>query len=150
MAYSDVSLDQPAGGWVTIQADVVNSTAHDLILGSADRMKVAKAGGTTYRRALVHDFDDGLTINWANDYTGGVTIRGVAHLYPKSAGDDEVFGRLGGESNIAVHGGIVYQTRTRGRDLVPQVTEHNLGMEIAQLQRQVAYLTARVAALEAR
>ncbi|MEM9679258.1 MAG: hypothetical protein AAF901_02955 [Bacteroidota bacterium] len=31
---------------------------------------------STHRRALVHDFTDGLTINWAKDYPGGVTING--------------------------------------------------------------------------
>ncbi len=28
------------------------------------------------RRALVHDYNDGLTINWLEDYPGGVTING--------------------------------------------------------------------------
>jgi hypothetical protein len=28
----------------------------------------------------VHDFDDGLTINWANDYPGGVTINGPVKI----------------------------------------------------------------------
>lgn len=36
-----------------------------------------KGSTTQYRRALVHDGDDGLNINWANDYVGGVTINGV-------------------------------------------------------------------------
>jgi hypothetical protein len=30
-----------------------------------------------FRRAFVHDGGDGLTVNWANDYTGGVTLNGV-------------------------------------------------------------------------
>lgn len=35
-------------------------------------------GSTTpYRRAFVHDGSDGLIVNWANDYQGGVTINGV-------------------------------------------------------------------------
>ncbi|WP_452223645.1 hypothetical protein [Lacinutrix chionoecetis] len=32
---------------------------------------------TPHRRALVHDSKDGLTINWAKDYPGGVTINGT-------------------------------------------------------------------------
>lgn len=48
--------------------------ATDLLLDHPSRRKVA--GGQ--RRALVHDFDDGLTLNWANDYPGGVTIIGKA------------------------------------------------------------------------
>ena len=39
-----------------------------------------KGSDTPYRRALVHDGNDGLTINWANDYSGGVTINGVRTL----------------------------------------------------------------------
>jgi hypothetical protein len=37
---------------------------------------------TSYRRALVHDFDDGLTINWDNDYPGGVTINHLKTIDP--------------------------------------------------------------------
>lgn len=32
------------------------------------------------RRALVHDFQDGLTLNWNNDYPGGVTINGNVNV----------------------------------------------------------------------
>ena len=45
---------------------------HDLHLDNESR-RSTDAGA---RRALVHDFQDGLTINWASDYPGGVTIRG--------------------------------------------------------------------------
>ncbi len=31
---------------------------------------------TPYRRAVVHNQQDGLTVNWAKDYPGGVTING--------------------------------------------------------------------------
>lgn len=44
----------------------------DLCLESLDR----KSDTTPHRRALVHDFQDGLTVNWARDYPGGVTING--------------------------------------------------------------------------
>jgi len=49
---------------------------HDLKLDNPDRRK----NNTGHRRALVHNFDDGLTINWAKDYPGGVTIRGIVSL----------------------------------------------------------------------
>lgn len=50
----------------------VKVEAWDLCVDSKDRRK----NNTPHRRALVHDFDDGLTINWGRDYPGGVTIQG--------------------------------------------------------------------------
>lgn len=44
----------------------------DLSLASMDRRNPHHMGGP--RRALVHDFNDGLTINYAADYPGGVTV----------------------------------------------------------------------------
>jgi hypothetical protein len=46
---------------------------HDIHLDNASR----RSATTGFRRALVHDFNDGLTINWGGDYPGGVTIRGA-------------------------------------------------------------------------
>lgn len=71
--------DYPGGvnilGSVSIEAltgnQIVMKSA-DLVLDSAARRKVA----TGQRRALVHDFNDGLTINWGTDYPGGVTLNG--------------------------------------------------------------------------
>lgn len=45
---------------------------HDLHLDNANR----RSSTSGNRRAMVHDFNDGLTLNWGNDYPGGVTIRG--------------------------------------------------------------------------
>jgi hypothetical protein len=53
----------------------VKAVAWDLCLDAgSDRRK--PAGTSPYRRALVHDFEDGLTLNWDGDYPGGVTING--------------------------------------------------------------------------
>jgi autotransporter-associated beta strand protein len=41
---------------------------------------------TPYRRALVHDGNDGLVLNWDNDYQGGVTINGVKALMAHKEG----------------------------------------------------------------
>ena len=41
-------------------------------LDNGSRGKIS--GG--HRRALVHDFNDGLTLNWSGGYPGGVTVRG--------------------------------------------------------------------------
>jgi hypothetical protein len=38
------------------------------------------------RRALVHDFHDGLTINWAGDYPGGVSLFGVRQIIAQQGG----------------------------------------------------------------
>ncbi|QXP53073.1 MULTISPECIES: hypothetical protein [unclassified Cellulophaga] len=36
-----------------------------------------RRNGSGHRRALVHDHEDGLTINYNGDYPGGVTIKGI-------------------------------------------------------------------------
>jgi hypothetical protein len=55
-----------------LDAAAVETTASDFLLDCPARHK----GGPGFRRALVHDFNDGLTINFAGDYPGGVTING--------------------------------------------------------------------------
>ncbi len=50
----------------------VKIEAWDLCIDSKDRRK----NDTTHRRALVHDYDDRLTLNWGKDYPGGVKIQG--------------------------------------------------------------------------
>lgn len=60
---------------VKLQGEQVIIEAWDMVLRSKDRL----TGGTppdAQRRALVHDHDDGLTVNWGADYPGGVTIQG--------------------------------------------------------------------------
>lgn len=70
---TDVKLDQgQRGDTVLLDGGVVQATASDFVLDSPSRHK----GHPGLRRALVHDFSDGLTINWAGDYPGGVTING--------------------------------------------------------------------------
>lgn len=61
-----VSIDRVTGTHLYINH-------HDVHLDRADR----RVNNNGWRRALVHDFQDGLTLNWASDYPGGVTIRGT-------------------------------------------------------------------------
>lgn len=68
---TDVKLDADKSGWATIEGAVVNAKASDLILESPARR--TKNGGP-YRRALVHNENDGLTVNFNGDYPGGVRI----------------------------------------------------------------------------
>src|SRR4051812_11342966 len=60
---------------IQIQANFLYVQGSDLHLTSAERRR----GGPTspYRRALVHDWGDQLTINYAGDYPGGVHVVGT-------------------------------------------------------------------------
>ncbi len=70
---TDIKLDQQGGNWVLVEGAVLKCTGTDLMLDSPAR----RAGnGGDHRRALVHDGGDRLTINFANDYRGGVTVVG--------------------------------------------------------------------------
>jgi hypothetical protein len=62
---------------VTVLCNNLNVRGHDLLLDSASRRRPI---GPLFRRALVHDENDGLTVNFAGDYPGGVTINGVRSL----------------------------------------------------------------------
>ncbi|MBQ1052264.1 hypothetical protein KBX50_27895 [Micromonospora sp. C51] len=72
---TDIRLDDGNNAdWISIEAAVVNARAADLILDSAARRG---AGGGPFRRALVHNSEDGLTVNFNGDYPGGVRINGA-------------------------------------------------------------------------
>lgn len=70
---TDIKLDQGDGNWLVAEGNVLKTTAADFVLDSPARRR---GGGGQHRRALVHDFQDGLTINFAGDYPGGVTVTG--------------------------------------------------------------------------
>jgi hypothetical protein len=61
---------------IHIEGNVQKVTCFDIELDNAGRRK----NNSGKRRAFVHDFQDGLTLNWANDYPGGVTINGKVGL----------------------------------------------------------------------
>jgi len=71
---SDIRLDDgpdgQAEGWLTIETNVLNVLGSDLILDSPGR----RQNKSRFRRALVHDQSDGISINFGDDYPGGVTI----------------------------------------------------------------------------
>ena len=69
---TDIRLDEVDGNWVVVESDVLKSTATDFLLDAPDR----RSTGGGFRRALVHDGQDGLTINFNGDYPGGVTVGG--------------------------------------------------------------------------
>jgi hypothetical protein len=70
---TDIKLDQGDGNWLLAEGNVLKTTAADFMLDSPARRR----GGGPHRRALVHDFQDGLTINFGGDYPGGVTVSGT-------------------------------------------------------------------------
>lgn len=57
---------------VHVEGNIQRVTCFDIELDNAGRRK----NGSGKRRAFVHDFQDGLTLNWDRDYPGGVTING--------------------------------------------------------------------------
>jgi hypothetical protein len=68
---TDIKLDEGDGNWMRLECAVVMITASDFMLDSPGRKHSAG-----HRRALVHDQQDGLTINFNGDYPGGVTVDG--------------------------------------------------------------------------
>ena len=62
-------------GVVQVEGNELFLQTHDIKLDSADRRS-----GSGHRRALVHDHQDGLTINYGGDYPGGVTIKGIIKI----------------------------------------------------------------------
>src|SRR5438876_8677004 len=72
---TDVKLDAGDGSFVLVQGRVLKVAGSDLVLDAPERRKESQ---TPNRRALVHDFQDGLTVNFNGDYPGGVTIAGNA------------------------------------------------------------------------
>lgn len=64
------------GDFIHLEGLVVRATANDLMLDATARRKT----GTPFRRALVHDFDDGLTLNWDSDYPGGVSVNSCKQI----------------------------------------------------------------------
>ena len=85
---SDIKLQD--GGLVEIEGNVLKVSTHDILLDHPDRR--SESGGR--RRALVHDFDDGLTLNWRNDYPGGVTVKGNLKAERASFSNEVEFGAI--------------------------------------------------------
>ena len=69
---TDIRLDEVDGTWVIVESAALKSTASDFLLDAPGRRSAS--GG--FRRALVHDGRDGLTLNFNGDYPGGVTVGG--------------------------------------------------------------------------
>jgi hypothetical protein len=141
---TDVILDDEDGNWLTLSAAVIHGTASDFILASPAR----RSSPSGFRRALVHDFEDGLTINFNSDYPGGVTINSVTRISPKepTGGIDPV--RLRTVPELVIDGGVrfVWDQSSSVR-LGPATEEVSLQAVIEELRSEIDALKDRVAAL---
>jgi hypothetical protein len=144
------------------------------MLDSPERRKNA----TGFRRALVHDQSDGLTVNFNGDYQGGVSINGsIINLNGPGGlriGLDE-HGAIGAATNgvdhVTIHGTIINLDTLRADSQAagdvrftfqhPDELDQNgnprvagfpetvfLGVLLTQLRDQISSLTDRVAQLE--
>jgi hypothetical protein len=146
---TDVKLDQVDGSFLVLEGRVVKATAADFMLDSPER----RLKPTPFRRALVHDQSDGLTVNFNGDYPGGITLNGVAEIIPHfDPGTGLAQKPLGASAPLVVRGDISFQTPTHivvgGGD--PGGQTLSLSGELKRLQEQISKLIARVAALEAK
>ena len=121
---TDVRTDQVDGSFLQLEARVVKAISSDFMLDEPSRRK----GGWPFRRALVHDQNDGLTINFNDDYPGGITLVGVKTLAVRG---DIVFGMPG------------VKATEPGTVMVPV----SLTQTISDLQSQISNLAARIVAL---
>ena len=122
---SDIVFD--TSEQVTVLCTNLNVQGHDLLLDSAQRRRV---NGPTFRRALVHDQNDGLTMNFGSDYPGGVTVNGTVKL----TGDVEM--RITHRDSILIGGEH------------PPTETVMLAEVIKSLRGEIAQLRARIETLE--
>ena len=93
---SDIKLK--ANGLTQIEGRVLKVTGIDIEFDNKDRR--GRRNRNRPRRALVHDFQDGLTLNWANDYPGGVTINNGKII------NASLEGKISAKNTIAVEQGV--------------------------------------------
>lgn len=149
---TDVRLDQGDGSFLELDARVVKAISSDFMLDHPDR----RNGGGPHRRALVHDQNDGLTINFANDYHGGVTLTAVREISPHQIPEDGTFIHVDPTPILVVRGGLTFEVHSKSPLTVGgdggglKVTTMSLIDELTKLQNQISALQAKVTALEAR
>lgn len=141
---ADIKLD---GATVTIEGDTLMVRGTDLVVDNAERRKMRDwkpapdRNPGAPRRALVHDGNDGLTLNFHRDYPGGVSIEGEVHvpgplLVVAEEGAPQPARHLLGGAVIPATSGLV--TLDVGRELVA------LRAEVKALREELDALKARV------
>lgn len=106
---SDIKLDAEGDGWVTIELNVLKANSSDFMLDNSSRRK----GTDGFRRALVHNENDGLTVNFNGDYPGGVKVEGGVRL----DGDVRISGDVKLDSDVRIDGGLTVGGRLRLRKI---------------------------------
>jgi hypothetical protein len=153
---SDLRLDEVDGTWVVVDANVLKVTATDFLLDSPLRHRTDRPG---LRRAMVHDQQDGLTINFHRDYPGGVTINDLHGLNNPRSGmtfsnvrEIHAFGKLVVRGEMLIEkspSGNPFQSEAHSeRGEERKVEMISLQAALLDLQGQVSKLTERLARLE--
>jgi hypothetical protein len=116
---TDIKLDDGQNqDWVTVQADVLHVQASDVIVDHPSR-RVDQSG---FRRALVHDQGDSLTINFNGDYPGGVAINN-ARLNLKTTDQDSITKpQLPRDASV---GDLILVRKKPGKDFVADVARES-------------------------
>ena len=149
---TDIKLDQGSdGSFLLLEGRVVKATASDLMLDSPER----RIGPKPFRRALVHNQSDGLTVNFANDYQGGITLNGVTEISPQTPKGGPLSKTIDPTPRLSLRGSIDFEVHSIPHKQVDgggesTVTTFTLHVELEKLQNQISELKARVAALEAK
>ena len=115
--------------------------AWDIVLDAPDRRK----NQTGDRRALVHGPGDNLTINWGNDYPGGVNILGTVELGAIHARDGKLSIRNPKSLNsTTMTGDTIICSETAGIEGGHfKQKDYDLLKEIKQLRAEVDALKAK-------
>jgi hypothetical protein len=145
---TDITLDDEDGKQVTIEADIVKAVSSDFRLDDPARRRPrnpTERPQSPVRRALVHDVNDGLTLNYGADYPAGVTLHGVGLIIPKDTGKFTL--------NLVIRGGIEFEVETEQQGnvghpggpgpIVPTRRSVNLQEIIDGLQTEVNNLNLR-------
>jgi hypothetical protein len=153
---TDVKLDQVDGGFLVLEGRVVKATAADFMLDSpARRLKP-----TPFRRALVHNQSDGLTVNFNGDYPGGITLNGVTEISAQTLKGGPLSVLVDPTPILKLQGSLTFEVThvspehlsssgelTGGEVTVDTFTLH---VELEKLQNQISALQAKVTVLEAK
>jgi len=154
---TDIVLDERDGNWLQLDAAAIHARASDFMLDQPARRRAGSR--KPFRRALVHDEGDGLTINFGNDYPGGVTINNVAKITPAPPPARPV-SRVAravprrNSPDLLIEGGVRFKWFASDQLLLGHPAEEDKMVSLQSLlqglQDRIDELEARVQALEAR
>ena len=97
-----------------------------------------------------------MTVNFANDYQGGIALNGVRELVPLGTKkDNTAIGGIETTPTLVVRGGIQFEVHSQsplsvGGDGGGVKVKMFLHGELKKLQNQISALAAKVAALESK